>query len=87
MKIPAKHDGKIYSVLDVKQDKDGSYLQIMNGTLDDMSPYVVIDGKVFHARLHRKCENCYERYWLPLNETLEEFTHGWRVVDLRRIRS
>lgn len=87
MKIPAKYDGKIYSVLDVKQDKDGSYLQIMNGTLDDMSPYVVIDGKVYHARLHRKCENCYERFWLPLNETLKEFTHDWRVIDLRPMRS
>lgn len=86
MKIPAKHDGKVYTLIDVYHDKDGSYLQLRYGTLSDMSPYVVIEGKVFHGRLYRKCENCHERFWLPLNETFKEFTHGWRVIDLRPMR-
>ena len=86
MKIPAKHDGKVYTLIDVYHNKDGSYLQLRYGTLSDMSPYVVIDGKVFHGRLYRKCENCHERFWLPLNENLKVFNHGWRVIFLRTMR-
>lgn len=87
MKIEAKNDGKLYTVIRLLKDEQGTYLLIDTDRLDSSAPYVVIDGMVHHGRLHARCPNCQEKYWMPLNQTLEEFKQGWRVTDIRRFRS
>lgn len=87
MKIEAKNDGKLYTVIRLLQDEQGTYLLIASERLDSSAPYVVIDGMVHHGRLHARCPNCQEKYWITLNQTLEEFKQGWRVTDIRRFRS
>ncbi len=87
MKIEAKNDGKLYTVIRLLKDEQGTYLLIDTDRLDSLAPYVVIDGMVYHGRLHARCPNCQEKYWMPLNQTLEEFKQGWRVTDIRRFRS
>lgn len=87
MKIEAKNDGKLYTVIRLLNDEQGTYLLIETDRLDSSAPYVVIAGKVYHGRLHARCPNCQEKYWMPLNQTLEEFTQGWRVSDLRIFES
>lgn len=87
MKIEAKNDGKLYTVIRLLQDEQGTYLLIASERLDSSAPYVVIDGMVHHGRLHARCPNCQEKYWIPLNQTLEEFKQGWRVTNIRRFRS
>lgn len=87
MKIEAKNDGKLYTVIRLLKDEQGTYLLIDTDRLDSLAPYVVIDGMVHHGRLHTRCPNCQEKYWMPLNQTLEEFKQGWRITDIRRFRS
>lgn len=87
MKIEAKNDGKLYTVIRLLNDEQGTYLLIETDRLDSLAPYVVIDGMVHHGRLHVRCPNCKEKYWMPLNQTVKEFTEGWSVTDLRRFRS
>ena len=87
MKIEAKDDGKLYTTIRVANDHIGPYLLIGTDRLSSSDPYVVIDGMVHHGRLHARCPNCKEKYWMPLNQTLEEFTQGWRVADLRIFES
>lgn len=87
MKIEAKNDGKLYTVIHVLKDGQGPYLLISTERLDSSAPYVVIDGMVYHGRLHARCPNCQEKYWMPLNQTLQEFKQGWQVTDIRRFRS
>lgn len=87
MKIEAKNNGKLYTVIHLLHDEQGTYLLIASERLDSSAPYVVIAGKVYHGRLHARCPNCQEKYWMPLNQTLEEFTQGWRVADLRIFES
>lgn len=87
MKIEAKDDGKLYTVIRLLNDHIGTYLLIDTDRLDSSAPYVVIDGMVHHGRLQARCPFCKEKYWMPLNQTFEEFTEGWRITDLRRFRS
>lgn len=83
MKIEAKNDGKLYTTINIATDEEGTYLLLNTGRLDDYVPYVVIDGMVYHGRLNYRCPKCSEKYWMPLNQTLEDFTEHFRVKDIR----
>lgn len=83
MRIEAKNDGKLYTTINIATDNEGTYLLLNTGKLDDYVPYVVIDDMVYHGRVSYRCPKCSEKYWLPLNQTLEEFTEHFRVKDIR----
>ncbi len=83
MKIEAKNDGKLYTTINIATDDEGPYLLLDTGRLDDYVPYVVIDGMVWHGRVNYRCPKCSEKYWMPLNQTFEDFTSFFRVKDIR----
>lgn len=87
MKIEAKNDGKLYTTINIATDDEGPYLLLDTGRLDDYVPYVVIDGMVWHGRVNYRCAKCSEKYWMPLNQTLEDFTEFFRVKDFRIFES
>lgn len=79
-RIEAVDDGKVYTLVTIGLNNT---LITTQGKLTYTTfPYVVIDGMVWHSRVYRKCRNCFEHYWAPLNERWEEFLKGWVVNEL-----
>ena len=79
LKIAAENTGKSVGLVTLTT---AGCLEVTHGHLGMHDyPYAIIDGMVYHSTSKHKCQSCKEHFWKPLNESWEDFSKGWRVVN------